>query len=102
MSKIIINAAKLRILLAEICRRLDDAGFSLSYADTLFSNAFAEEPEPSTGNKVVIRNYCQTACDCDTCHQGTNKGTQPENCVYCQVKWFGHGEYAKEQKIRSN
>lgn len=46
----------------------------------------------SKPNRVFIRTYCECGCDCPTCHDG-NHTTEVEECVYCQIKWAGKGEY---------
>ena len=44
-------------------------------------------------NRVFIRSYCECGCDCPTCHTGDDNATEVENCVYCQLKWAGKGQY---------
>ena len=48
--------------------------------------------------KVIIRTYCEAACDCPKCHKGDGSG-DIENCVYCQLKWRGEGQYNPKHEV---
>jgi len=52
----------------------------------------------SKPNKVIVRTYCECGCDCPTCHicLGDKGKTKVEDCVYCQFKWAGKGQYDPE------
>lgn len=43
-------------------------------------------------NKVYLRTYCESNCDCPTCHD-RKRTTKVEECVYCQLKWHDKGDY---------
>lgn len=51
----------------------------------------------SEANRVFIRSYCGVGCDCPTCHCGES---EVENCVYCQLKWAGKGEYSLKYRAK--
>lgn len=59
-----------------------------------------DKGEEKYGNKVYIRSYCECGCDCPTCHIGVGEkeDTDPKDCVYCQLKWAGKGEYNPEYR----
>lgn len=125
MKKIVLNPEKLKEVLTYIIN-----GFGVPDSEkwcfSLLDKAIHEEVEPEQfsdkryndlwnpekpkdtwkpddrGNKVVIRSYCQAGCDCPTCHQGIDRGTDPKNCFYCQLKWYGYGEYGDKQPILSS
>lgn len=48
----------------------------------------------SKPRRVFVRTYCEASCPCETCHDG-HHSTEVEECVYCQLAWYGKGQFSK-------
>ena len=51
-----------------------------------------------------LRTYCESGCDCPTCHLGIGEpyNTEVEKCYYCQKKWKDKGQYAPNYWNKQN